>query len=407
LLKLKQLFNKQGLSHCFDSPITFSTMKLISYFLLFLTLHLSAQPKLGFIKGKIETSKPIAAIHLSNTEGLDISIPLNKSKQFTYNCTNLKKGFCYLDEIGTVYLAPSYQLQIISNKEGDYTFSGKGALENNNFRAAKKALEQFFPNNGGESMGDLNQATYYLEVPIFEQKLDSFQQHGIALINKSLDSFYRKYTLLDFKYYCRSLISEYTSFYGTDLQLLGTVGDSIRKLDSKAPDYVKKITALMASTHKKQLNGSDRMRLYELSSGKFDMNDAMLFRNSRNYRKAFENYFQSVSFSKYITADEYKGKVTDRNIKRLIVARGEIKNPFILNYFEYTYTKGIVNDHKDIDTVNKYYNEYIAKAKNEAYISEIKKIYDNKIAYSDNHAAPSFKYKDVTGRCLGNLVWPL
>jgi len=261
-------------------------------------------------------------------------------------------------------------------------------------------LEQFFPNNGGESMGDLNQATYYLEVPIFEQKLDSFQQHGIALINKSLDSFYRKYTLLDFKYYCRSLISEYTSFYGTDLQLLGTVGDSIRKLDSKAPDYVKKITALMASTHKKQLNGSDRMRLYELSSGKFDMNDAMLFRNSRNYRKAFENYFQSVSFSKYITADEYKGKVTDRNIKRLIVARGEIKNPFILNYFEYTYTKGIVNDHKDIDTVNKYYNEYIAKAKNEAYISEIKKIYDNKIAYSDNHAAPSFKYKDVTGKVV-------
>lgn len=373
--------------------------KIIYIILLFVyVLNLSAQTKTT-ISGQLATKKKITAIHLTNIDGVDINIPVRNS-HFLFSSKSLTKCFYYLNEIGTIYLAPKYQLGITPNKSDGYVFAGIGALENNNFRKAKAQLPAFFPTQNSGGYGELGQDAYFLDVPVFEQKLDSFQKSGILLFNKSTDTLYQKYASQDLKFYCRHLLGQYTSFYGTDLQALSGMADSTLKLDRNAPDFMKKMMALMASTYKKQMNGSDRMRLYELSSGKFAMDDDTLFRNSSSYRDAFEDYFKSVSFSKYMTADDFKGKITDQNIRMLTVVNGEVKNPYILAYFEHRFTSDLMKQNKDTAVLNKYYNQYIAKATRQDYLTDIKNLYKIDTSYTDNTAAPPFTYKDALGKTV-------
>lgn len=360
-----------------------------------------AQTNQIVLSGALINNERVSVVHLKNMDGVNISIPVTKQNNFSLVTDSLTKGFFQIDQIGTIYLNTGYQLTIKPDNKQTYIFKGIGASENNAFRNAKNQLSDFFPlaNKGtfARDLGELAQESYYIDPPIFLQKIDSFKEKGILLFDKSEDSFFKKYAAADLDFYAKHLLSLYVTFFGMDLKKMEVMPDKIRKLDRKAPDYLKQLLSITRLPQTKIMDIKQRQKLTDLAITKWDKNDEPLFKHSIFYREAFEKFFQHMSYSKYFSL---LSKTTSADIKSLTVARGEITNPFILSYFDYTITSSILSKAKDTALLNKYYNEYITRASRKDYITEINKIYNNAISFSDNMPAPSFSYKNVAGKSI-------
>lgn len=330
-------------------------------------------------------------------DGLAISIPVHSQHSFAFTTDSLTKGFYELEEIGTVYLSPGYQLMIAPAIKGSYVFTGTGAIENNALRSAKTKLSSLLP--VGKD-GALTQAAYFLDVPVFLEKMDSLQQNGERLFKNSSDTFFTKYAGLDLSFYIKSLLSTYFIYYGKDMAKMNALPDSIRKLDSKAPDYLVKLQLLMNSVNVKKMSNSDMLKFGGLIYNGWDRKNEMLFRNSTWYRMAFKNFFASMLYNaKYFQPVKIEDiKLVDSDIKTLAIAKGELTNSYILSYFDYTLTIAILKQAKDTATLNKYYKEYITRASRSDYLNEVKTIYDNAVSYTDNTPAPPFSYTDIWGK---------
>lgn len=178
--------------------------------LLFCT-SISAQTINTSFSGKLDSKTKTSVIHLQNIDGVDISIPVDAQNNFSFKSDSLVKGFYEVDEIGTAYLCPGYQLTVQPDKGGIYVFKGKGALENNSIRTAKKQLTAFLPKAEVE-MFEFGQSAYYLEPTVFLQKLDSFQKNSVMLFKKSDDTLFQKYASLDMEFYGNHLLSNYLQY---------------------------------------------------------------------------------------------------------------------------------------------------------------------------------------------------
>lgn len=369
---------------------------LLSFFVAILCgITVYAQTNTVSLSGKLDSKVKIAVIHLQNIDGVNASIPVDAQNNFSFKSDSLVKGFYEVDEIGTVYICPGYQLTVQPNKEGIYFFKGKGALENNALVTSKKQLKTFLPvTNEPGIFGELSQASYYLEPTVFLQKLDSFKNNGIQLFLKFNDTLFQKYASLDLEFYSNHLLSNYLQYYGWNQKKFMEYTKMIEKLDPKSPGYMSKLMSMGSSNiFDKSLNAEDRIKLAELVYNNWDKGNERLFRNSVWYRQAFQNYITFIS-AKYRTNDDLLGKRTNPKIKELNAVRGEIKNPYILSYFDYSITKLILKQSKDTATLNKYYNEYQTRAFRKDYLLDIKKIYSNTITYANNSPAPEFSFKD-------------
>lgn len=372
---------------------------------------ISAQTDNIRFSGKLDTKIKKSVIHLRNINGVNILISIDSQNNFSFVTDSLVKGFYEIDEIGTVYLCPGYQLTVQPGKEEEYVFNGRGALENNVFRTAKKQLTNFLPIAHIDGItGNLGQSAYYLEPPVFLQKLDSFQKQAVVLFNKSSDQFFRKYAALDVKYYGKHLLGLYSLYYGTDLGKWTEMNDTISKLVAQLPGSMHKIDSIEHSIHKKQMTQNDRVMLTKLIWSKMDRENDTLFRNSIYYQQNFPGYFALIKIDQYI-ANGNVNKLTDRNVQILKIARGSVKNPYLLAYFDYSLTGKILREAKDTSILNTYYNEYLTRASRQDYVVNIKNIYKNRMLYIYNAAAPEFSYKNIFGHPvslkhqLGNFVY--
>src|SRR5688572_16768592 len=185
-----------------------------SVFAVLFLLNISARGQTGnvVLDGTLHKKENVNSICIRNIDGIDLKVPLNKANHFSLNAA-LQPGFYMVDEIGTVYLHPGYNLSIYPDGDDLYKFAGTGSLENNIFRATKLQLGNYVPL---DSTGDLDQAAYYMELPLLLAKLDSFLLGSAQLVNKSKDTFFCKYALLDLKFYTRELLYDYFALYGTD-----------------------------------------------------------------------------------------------------------------------------------------------------------------------------------------------
>lgn len=366
--------------------------------LIFCT-SVSAQINTTRFSGKLDSKTKTSVIHLQNIDGVDISIPVDAQNNFSFKSDSLVKGFYEVDEIGTVYMCPGYQLTVQPDKEGIYVFKGKGDLENNAMKTAKKQIIAYLPKAEVE-MFEFGQSAYYLEPTVFLQKLDSFQKNGVILFKKSEDTLFQKYATLDLEFYGNHLLTNFLQYYGWNQINFMKYTKMIEKLDPKSPGYMSKLMAMGSSNiFDKSLNEEDRIKLSELVYNKWDKENEMLFRNSTWYRQAFQNYITFIS-AKYRTTEDLLGKRTNPKVKELNAVRGEIKNPYILSYFDHSITKLILKQSKDTAVLNKYYNEYLTRASRQDYLLDIKKVYNNAVSYTDNSLAPEFSFKDGLGQSV-------
>lgn len=377
--------------------------KFILHALLFFATSGWAQShKITILTGKLRSEGKTATLPLTNIDGINVSLPV-KQQMFSISTSTLAKGFYELGAVGTVYLAPGFKLVVQPCKVGGYTFAGNGAVENNALQIAKRHLYKFLPANKD---GQLDSIAYFIDVPVFVAKLDSFQKNGERLISKSSDTFFRKYAALDLNFYCKHLLNLYVMNYGIDQEKMLHLADSVRKLNPTEAGFVDKVTSLMKSMYKKEMAREERLKLVNIIHSGWPKDNEILFKNSFWYREAVTNFLAHMSYNpKYLDSVKHTTplkldqiKREDADIKKLIVAKGEISNPYILSYFTYTITSAILKSSTDTATINRYYNEFVSSETRHDYLADIKEIYHNLTAYKENKPAPAFTYKDQFGK---------
>jgi thiol-disulfide isomerase/thioredoxin len=373
--------------------------KVCLFSVIFLANFLYSQSPTISISGRLNNKDNAKVIHLQNLDSIKIPISIHNGNSFSIVKNNVLKGFYEVDEIGSIYLCPGYQLSVKPASNGLYYFTGSGAVENNALQATRKQLVEYLPLGKD---GELDSSAYFIDVDVFLQKLDSFQRSSTLILNKSTDTFFLKYATLNLEFYTKHLLSLYFAYYGVDRQKMMTLPDVMRKLDRKTPDYVAKATSFMKSTHLKEMDISDRQKLAAMLYSSWDKNNETLFKNSVWYREAFQNFFTYAAYTpkyfKLVKPAEIKRE--DADIKKLTIAKGEISNSYILSYFNYTITNSILQTSRDTPVINKVYKEYVSSATSEDYLSNIKNTYNNIVTFKDNKPAPSFTYNDVSGKAV-------
>lgn len=358
--------------------------KIAFFTTIFFWISLLGQTGNIQFSGRLASKDRIRYITLQNFDGIKITVPTKARNAFSFS-DSLPKGFYEVDKIGTIYLSPGYNLSVHprggrSNpgRERSYTFAGTGALENNLLREAK--WSSFIPL---DESGDLQAGAYKIDPTDFLNRIDTLVYSGKRLFNQSTDSFFRKYALPDLDFFGKQLCQLYYMHIMGDPGVQSTV-DSAKRLNNMFKAASKMSTLIS--------------RIYS----DWDRNDGTLFCNSSWYRQAFQNFFIYKPLAPKYLFELMKGgqqaspydMMIRQDLIKLQIVREEISDPYISSYFDYSFTRSLLEDIKDTAVLSKYYKEYLKRSSRPDYQASIKEIYDNAISYTNHTPAPSFSYKD-------------
>jgi thiol-disulfide isomerase/thioredoxin len=368
---------------------------LVVIFLFFSTV-INAQVKLY---GKLSPTSKNTEIKLTNFDGIKISIAVNADNTFIFKSDSLQQGFYNIDEIGTIYLSKGYNLKITpAKKKAEYFFKGKGAIENNALINAKKAIAIFLPqDNKNEIYGAMAQSVYYTEPSIFLEKLHNYKNYCTALFNNSQDTFFNKYAKLDIDYYCKPFFTSYYYYYGKDIKLLKQATELLSKANaSNTLAIANKYMEFESKATTKKFNDIDRLNLSKIQNEEWDKNNEILFKNSKNYRDALNDFLSLASSSiKYRKIPIVKPE--DIFFKHLVIANDEITNPYILNYFNYSNISNLISTTKNAEIATNYFQQFLTKNTRQDYAKEITQLYNNKILFGNGMSTPLFTFKNIKG----------
>jgi thiol-disulfide isomerase/thioredoxin len=150
---------------------------------------------------------------------------------------------------------------------------------------------------------------------------------------------------------------------------------------------------------KKEMSLTDMKKIMGIIYEDWDKTNENLFKNSSNYRKEFDKYIMAVyQDSKYMSMLMSAKNPEDGMIVLLKAATDAVTNPYILNYFNYTYSTNIINATKDTAVATKYYQQFMANNTKQDYAKEITKIYQTKLKYSNGMPTPLFSFNNISGK---------
>lgn len=356
----------------------------------------AAQKQTTTLSGKLSGSDITTPLHLKNMTGADLQIPVNGDGTFNSNVTLPAKGFYSLTGVGQVYLEPGYQLQITLAPDSTYRFSGKGSFENNATSDARKALSEYVATDPEQVLG---QEALYTPVPVFVGKMDAFVKDGQRLFDQSPSAFFREMAGKDLAYYSKYVLAHYSLYYGTDLEKQTAFFKLMETGNRTDTSFQRLLQEAGNAMRVKKLDSTERALLDKLTMSDWNKNDAILFQQSAWYRQVLNQYLATIQYSKY--RHLFEASVADNNIRTLMglyISKGEIKDPFMLQYYTYTGTRNALKMLKDKPVRDSLYKSYIAGTKNPAYLKEIREIYRNANTYDDNSPAPDFSFEDVNGK---------
>ncbi|RXK83213.1 TlpA family protein disulfide reductase [Filimonas effusa] len=332
-------------------------------------------------------------LHLKHLDGTDISIPVNEKGAFKVTLPAVTPGFYSAEAIGTVYLRPGLQLNAAIGKDGAYIFTGNGARENNLVKQLKAALPAFLP----QAEEGFTQEVYMMEVPLFLQKLNAFEQYGRTAIAEIQDTFYRSVAIKNLYFFCNDLLNNYSLYYGTDLKKQEAFYKLMQSPEKKDSTFSAKLHKAYEDSRVKKLDSTQKKMLDQRLYNDWKADDAVLFRNSQYYRMAVSNNITHLMYTKYM-----KGMSADAGRERQMllqrqIAMENIPDEWIKGYYNHSFTANALKMVQDSAKREKIYRDFLAGNSTPEQREDIKKIYNNAVAYSDNNAAPDFIYTSVKG----------
>jgi thiol-disulfide isomerase/thioredoxin len=368
---------------------------------LFITLclcvNLSAQGNTVQLAGKINPEKKLTEINIRNIDGIVATVPVKEDGSFTISTDKLSQGFYDAEELGHLYFKPGFNLSVTPQPNGYYRFSGTGAIENNALSQAREALKNYIPLDEKKQPA---QEVYYMDVPEFLEKLNAFFDNGRKLFSQSKDAFFNEYANADLRYVGREACWIYSIYYGKDLKKMDAFYAFVEKADRDAPNYAEQLDSAYKAAEVKSLDSISRNTLYAFLYEDWDKNNETLFIHSSSYRRAIANFIARTSNTPKYRLNMLTYDRLLHHANQLRVVRGEITSPYIREYYEYTYTDDLLKMSRDSATLEQYYREYLANSQSEKNRRRLEQVYLNAKTYTDKAAAPSFAYKDISGKTV-------
>ena len=287
--------------------------------------------------------------------------------------------------------------------------SGKTALADDLLKDKVSRVEGYVPILNGKYM----YALYMIPPEEMIGKLEKFQSTYQVQLDGEKDTLLRNLQKKDLEYFCRNILSWYSSLYGMDS--VGTKNLEKVIMEKKgAPDYIQLLDSAQRKMFVKRLTPEEKNRIDDIVKLNTDANDEALFKRSASYRKWVDNYITKLRQFKYAT-DTTLGYFEGTNIVKLKVVNSEITNPFIKEYLNYQFTNMILKTVKNVPAKEEAYKNFMAIATNTAYKTEVQEVYDNYKNISGNSLAPDFTYvsadnkkislKDLRGKYVYIDVW--
>lgn len=372
--------------------------KLMLCFASGIVLHAAAYAQKGActLAGQLKPDGITTPLHVRNIEGADLTVPVEADGSFRGSVKIPEKGFYTVSGIGNVYLEPGYDLKIAYAADSTYRFSGKGAVENNAYVLANRAMRDYVAE--GES-SPLSQEMLYLTVPEFTARLDAFVANGKKAFEKSSSAFFREYAAKDLEFRTRHLLHMYSLYYGVDLARQAELYKLLQSGGKRDSAYQRKYRELDSVMHVKRLTKEEKDQLKQAYEDSWSKNDAMLFKQSGWYRYMMSSYLSGLQYGKY--RDLWMSSGLDINARPLIdlkIVQQEVKEPFILSYLRHNHVTSALKMLESKSIRDSLYNSYIATVKRPAYKKEVEEIYVNANTFGDNKQAPDFTYEDINGK---------
>ncbi|PTR01150.1 AhpC/TSA family protein [Mucilaginibacter yixingensis] len=354
-------------------------------------LGLQAQPKPSIsLSGNI-AGMAGKSIIVSGPAHFKKQVQINKSGDFNISFEAVT-GY-YNFNGNSIFLEPGDNLNI-SKPDSVYIYKGKGSAENNLLKSLDRLIFDYLP------LSDNTPAkVYLLEPDSLYSKLNNYQAAADRLMeNPELSKYFRETQHQRITYVNKFFEYNYLLNYGYDQEKrkeeLALVND--KKLRENVAEWTSRIRLAHEATIIKRLSPDQRKELNTRIWEGFDVNNEELYKFCTEYNRLLD-----ATISRFVQAESIKNPVFGtKNLfeKKRDIVNKEITNSYIKESLLYEYTVGLLKQGNDID---RYYNEYLALAKDPVYIKGITAIRDNMKLLAPGLASPSFKLPDTQGRLVG------
>lgn len=338
------------------------------------------------LHGKLE--KPgLDSMYLSDVSGRIKSIPVAKDGTFNANLPKINKGFYALTEIGNVFLEPGYDLTVAFSPLKGYTFSGKGALENNLIPEIQKSITRFLPvKRRGE-----NYELYDVPVQKYIAGIADYKALVPKLASASKNEFFKRIMIGDADAYTRDVSGLYTLYYGVD----SAKQARFYKILEAPGDHSKlKWDSLFNDMYKVKMTAEEKRKMEDFTTEGLDLNNEELYRNSAMYRSLVT---AGIGKLKYKPKYSNLLKSNTRGLVELAIINDLLTNPFIKSSAQYYEISNLIKQGGNTALIDSVYLDYAAKVENKAYKKQLEQVYNNYKRFSDHALAPAFDYEQPNG----------
>ena len=367
----------------------------------FLLFAISVQAQ---ITGKV----PIRADSTFVLKGNGISpveVKADQSGNFKFEIKWLKRGIYDLSGVGPLYLEPDFKFSVhtINNK---YQFEGKGATENEILLQVNNSLRKFLGNPGYDVWHQ-----YLLTEPkYFIPMLDDYIEKANAAATKSTNSFFKSFIQQEAAFDKRYCLMAYSRFYGLDSTKMKAIKDILAiPVAERKENYRKELIAAYQAQFSKILSPGSKDSLNEVIYSNWDMNNEMLYNNSKYYKDMIGYKLDYLTHRKENQGLRDSLKSDEKT--KLKIIRQLIINSFIKEEFNYIYTSAAIKKAKSTTDIIDIYDVFLKESNNEKHKDEIKKIFNNLSETMASTIAPDFNYVNPSGQLVslkslrGNYVY--
>lgn len=319
-----------------------------------------------------------------------LEVPVDKSGKFTFATGKIPRGIYQLDEIGSVYLEPGYDLEVFPDGEG-YRFKGKGSTENNLIREVGRQLKDYVP----MYKGDYLYSFYMLSVPEFRQKMNAWQQAAAKTLEKSTNPYFVGLENAAVNFRIKTITQDWWINYGVD-SVKRVAFQQLLEIPPNPKDTLSHVRFRKAfdEMHLKKLTKEENKELDSMMYEGWDMNNEEWFRNVATYREVLDGKITNIMYANY--QNELMGGKEMAVLKARVVD-AKITSPFIREYYQYVQASSVIKMSNDVGEIDTVYKRFMVQTTNDVYKKNISDIYKNFKKYGDNQPAPDFEFENIHG----------
>lgn len=367
------------------------------FFFAFILINLSADAQKkapAKIHGSIPSlANKITELKNANTRFSQL-IKVDKTGAFEASLP-IDTGY-YTFNKATIYLEPGANLEI-RQTDSIPVFKNKTAAENNLLISFRTMINNYLPFKA-KTLDE----TYALEPADLIGRMDKYKRDAYEMLNnKALSPYFQSTQKKQIDYNIKAMKYAYVLNYGVDQKKRKELLSSLLNSSSKALQKTsgESLAGRYAATITKRLPIEDRNLLDSQIWDDFDINDEILYTNSKEYTRLFQFRLTQLISAEKIKFPRLKNVSPD--LVKIETAKNNINNAYIREAIFYDCTRSLLRSNKDQDKQT-YYNDYIAIAKDSLNKSLIQKTYTDQLSTVAGLPAPEFQYKDHKGQLVSS-----